>query len=220
MATYLYGLVLGRSAPLAPRDVRGLAEEAVRTIVGTRLAAIAGTIDTLPVAATLENVKMHDAVLQAILEAGVSVAAARFRQTFADDEELRRHVDEHGDRILRTLQEYDGCVEMRVLMRDTDPLSGAPETPIAAAGPGQAYLELLRSRHARVTHLTLAPMLGGVVRAERVSLLPDDRGAVFAHLVDRQRIEEYHETVRTYPALSDATVVGPLAFYSFAEPEP
>ena len=224
MPTYLYGLILSDSAARAPRGVRGIGDSVVRVVPGRVLSAIVGTVDAAPDHATLELVKAHDAVLQAVVHAGLTTAAARFRQTFVDDDDARRHIDEHGDRIARVLEDYAGCVEMRVLVRDTDPLAAGVAEESAArgggAGPGQAYLEQLRAQHARVTHLALAPMLGPVVQAERVSMLPDDRGVVFAHLVERDRVSEYRDAIAGYPALADAAVVGPLAFYSFAEPEP
>jgi hypothetical protein len=217
VTTYLYGLILSRSAATAPSDARGIDDEAVRVLAGPRIAALVGTMDE-PVAATLENVKRHDAVLQRFVDAGVTTVAARFRQIFGDEADLQRHVDEYGDRVARILEEFDGCVEMRLLMRDTGALPGTEAPAVTAAGPGHAYLEQLRSRHMRATHLALAPMLGAVIRAESVSQLPDDRGVVFAHLVERGRVDQYRESVRAYPALAEAAVVGPLAFYSFAEP--
>jgi len=220
--TYLYGLILSDSADRVPRDVRGIGAGVVRVLTGRVLSAVVGTVDAAPERATLELVTTHDAVLQAVVNAGITTAAARFRQTFADDDDARRHVEEHGERIARVLQEYAGCVEMRVLLRDTDPLAAGVAVPSAAriSGPGQAYLEQVRAQHARVTHLALAPMLGPMIQAERVSMLPDDRGVVFAHLVKRDRVPGYRDAIQGHPALAHATVVGPLALYSFAEPEP
>lgn len=221
MVTYLYGFLLSDNAARLPRDARGVAAAPVRAITCDGLAALVSTIERPPERATLDDVRAHDAALQSAVNAGVTVAAARFRQTFGDDEELGRHVREHGARVERLLREFDGCVEMRILLRDADVLE--PERGGAAAveiydGPGHEYLARLREQHARANALSLVSALGPVVRAERVSLLPRDAGAVFAHLVNRGDIEQYRAAVAAFPALEQAAVVGPLALYSFAEP--
>lgn len=222
MPTYLYGLILPGNASRVPRDLLGIERESVRVLGGATLAALVGSVEHMPARARLEDVKAHDAVLQAVVDRGVTTVAARFRQMFADDDDARRDVEEHAERVARLLREFDGCVEMRLLMRDAEPLrSQAAEIPDGAEmTPGRQYLEQLRGRHASTDRLRLAAMLGTVVRRERVSMLPQDRGAVFAHLVDRARVDEYRDTIGAFPALSDATIVGPLALYSFAEPEP
>ena len=176
MPSYLYGLALSRNAARFPAGVTGIEGEAVRIVVGRQLAGIVGTVEHTPAGARLETVKAHDAVLQTLVDAGITVVAARFRQTFADDEDARRHVDDHGERVTRVLEEYDGCVEMRVLLRDADPIA-VPVTreTTEPAGPGHAYLEQLRARHATPLHQSLAPLLGPIVRGERAASLPGGR---------------------------------------------
>jgi hypothetical protein len=219
MATYLYGILLARDGERVPRNVLGLAGAIVRVVQCEDLAAAVSTIETLPERATLEDVHAHDDVLQRIVNAGVTVAAARFRQALSDDSEVCGHLRGTGARIQRLLAEFAGCAEMRLLIQDTSPLRDERSAPVftSRASPGRAYLEQLRPLYE--THLSLAAALGPVVRAERVSVLPNDGGAVFAHLVEHARVDDYRATVDAAPGLQGSHVVGPLALYSFSEPD-
>jgi len=223
MATYLYGLLLGRNAARLPRGVRGIGGSEVRPLATGALAALVATVEGLPERVSLEDVRAHDAVLRAAVDAGVTVAAARFRQVFDDDASAQNDVEARAGRVVRLLEDLDGLVEMRVLVSEVEDL---PKTePVAMpghtrdAGPGTAYLEHLRDLADTARPVSLRAALGPVVRAERVTALPRDAGVAFAHLVKRDDIDEYRERVTALPALSGASVVGPLALYSFAEPD-
>ena len=182
--------------------------------------ALVSTMDAGPPRATLDHVQAHDAALQAVVDRGVTAAAVRFGQSFASDDEACRHVAERGERVARLLDEYDGAVEVRLLLANAQGAEEpAPLAPQKDLGPGQAYLEQLRSHDHRLRQLGLRGALGPVVRAERVEELPKSRGVVFAHLVPRDQLAAYREAVAALPALADAKMVGPLALYSFGEPE-
>jgi hypothetical protein len=105
---------------------------------------------------------------------------------------------------------------MRLLMAiDLPPV---PE-PAEQIGPGRAYLERLRGglSNERVRGLSLREALGPMVIAERVEEIPPDRGAAFSHLIRRTDESAYRDAVAAHPSLGEAKLVGPLAFYSFAE---
>jgi len=176
-------------------------------------------MERAPGSATLEDVRAHDAVLQSVVDAGATAVAVRFGQSFDNDAHTCAHVDERGERALAVLREYEGCIEMRLLLAEE--VQAAEPTAMSqseAVGPGRAYLEHARAERDRIEGLALRGALGPVVRAERVQVLPRGRGVAFAHLVRREDIDSYHEAVAALPALADAVVVGPLALYSFAEP--
>lgn len=255
MATYLYGLVLARNAPRVTGNARGLDSAPVRVVTCNELAALVSTIAEQP-SATLDAVRSHDEALQGVIDSGVTAAAARFGQTFATDADVCRHVGDRaggggdgeagGARIARVLEEFDGCVEMRILVADATAIERTGSLPAKAAlssrprhdggsGPGAAYLQRLReSEKTRggewesdpTSRPSLAAAIGSAVRAERVSALAGRGGAVFAHLVRRGEVGEYRKVVEALPALRGrdgrmaATIVGPLALYAFAEPTP
>ena len=215
MVTYLYGFVLARKAARLP-SAAGLDGGAVRSVRCGALSAIVSSVEKTPARAKLEDVRTHDAVLQAFVDDGRTVVAVRFGQTFPGDDDLGRHTEVREGRLARLLEEYDGCVEMRLLIPgvDEDP---TPELE-KEMGPGRAYLESLRDSREQMDHLALRGAIGPSVRAEVVERLPRSRGVVFAHLVAREQLEDYREAISTLPALANANVVGPLALYSFAEP--
>jgi hypothetical protein len=221
LATYLYGLVLARNARRV-RGSAGIGGAPVRVIHCAALGAIVSTVDVVPPRSSLDDVRVHDAVLRAVVEHGSTVAAVRFKQSFANDDEACRHVAERGERIARLLEDYDGCVEMRLLLPvSNDVPAEATEPPPESVGPGRAYLETLRAEFsARKVDLALADALGPAIRGERVEELPKSRGVVFAHLVERDALPAYRDAIAALPSLSGAKLVGPLALYSFAEPAP
>ena len=216
MTVYLYGLVLGRSAHLIPAHITGVASTVLRVVdCGEQgLSALVSTVDAPPRRASLDDVRAHDHALQSVVHHGPTAAAVRFGQVFASDDDIRDHLTEQGPRLLRVLEEYDGCVEMRLLVADTE--SDAEEDP--DAGPGRAYLETLRrATNPSMPGLALKAALGPVVRAERVERL-GERGAVFSHLIARGDEPAYRDVILAIPALAGARVVGPLPLYSFTNP--
>lgn len=220
MITYLYGLLLNRSAHLVPAHITGLSATLLRVVPcdGAALGALVSTLERAPERGSLDDIRAHDHALQSVVHHGSTTAAVRFGQAFSSDEEVRRHVGERGERIAQLLKEFDGCVEMRILL----PLAPESERPSGASvdeslGPGRAYLERVRGRAAGPrTGIGLRDALGPLVRAERVEDL-GTRGVVFAHVVTRTDESEYRAALEALPAFASARIVGPLAFYSFAE---
>ena len=227
MATYLYGLLLDRNAHLVPAHITGIAGASVRVVSCDRLGALVSSIDRQTVRPELDAVRAHDHALQSVVHHGSTTAATRFGQTFATDEETRRHLRDHGARVEDVLEEFDGCVEMRLLMNPSASMrlggvaDAAVQTP-GNLGEGAAYLHRIRAQAVAgkeaAARLGLREALGPVVRAERVEELPKARGIAFAHLVRRQDEASYRDAVGAMPALAAAKLVGPLALYSFAEP--
>jgi hypothetical protein len=218
MAIQLYGLMLPSSAERMRSSRIEVAGTTVRLLACDDLFAIVGDApppETSGAARpTLEDVRRHDAVLQAAVGTGATVAAARFGQHFADDAACCADVRAKSERLHRVLEQYDGHVEMRLLTRAR---AMAPtQQPASAAAPGRAYLEQLRGEEARLASQSVKDALGSVVRAEVVSRLPHD-AIVIAHLVRAQDVDAYRAAVARHPHLSDARIVGPLPLYSFTD---
>jgi hypothetical protein len=179
------------------------------------------SVDRAPEAA-VASVRAHDAVLGHFVKAGATVAAVRFGQVFDDDAACIAEVSERATRVASLLRAHQGCVEMRVLL----PVEAAPPSPppLPNAGPGRAYLDSLRASGQVAPDLSLRPIIGPTIRAERVEGFQARgggvRGIAFAHLVHRDRLAEYRDAVQALPSLTEARLVGPLPLYSFAEPAP
>ena len=211
MRTYLYGLILRRNAHLVPPQIAGIRGAPVSVLACDSLSALVSEVDA-PRSSDVDALRAHDHAMQTVVRHGTTAAAVRFGQTFSDEADLRRHLTGRIPELAATLEELDGCVEMRLLMTipREDPAEGASHSP------GRAYLESLRGSN-RVFGLSLRAALGPTVRAERVEELPGGSGVAFAHLIRREEEQEYRASVSAQPALAEATVVGPLALYAFAE---
>jgi hypothetical protein len=220
VATYLYGLVRAS----APTDVTvtGIADTPVRTLTCADLTAIVASLDRAVATPTLDTIRAHDAVLQRFVDGGATVVAVRFGQAFDDDAACCAHVDQRGARLLQLFREHDGTVEMRLLlpMREEPPATAPRSGDDPDVPPGRAYLESIRVRTAAMPAVRLRDAMGPIIRAERVEELPKQRGIVFSHLVHRADVDRYRDSVRALPTFATATLVGPLALYSFAEGGP
>ena len=219
MPTYLYGVILSRNAGGVGDGIAGIDGSVVRVIPCGALGAIVSDVDRVPSRSSLEHIRAHDAALRAVVSSGITVAASRFGQFFADDRDACRGLDEHAARVETLLGDLDGCVEMRVLLAHADVPSD--EAASAASSPGRAYLEQLKARAAlaaaRTPPVSLAGALGPVVRRERVEIPPDNAGVVVSHLVRREEEGRYRAAINELPALNAARVIGPLPLYSFAD---
>lgn len=216
MRTYLYGLILSRNAHLVPSHITGIRGATLGVLPCDSLAALVSVAGDA-VGRDLDALRAHDHAIQSVVHHGATAAAVRFGQTFATESDLRRHVSERASAIGDTLERLDGHVEMRLLM----PLEPqpAPVTDKPVLSPGRAYLERLRGTN-RVAGLALRAALGPVVRAEQVDELPRAGGVAFSHLVKRDEENQYRDAVAAHPSLGDATIVGPLALYSFIAETP
>jgi hypothetical protein len=227
VATYLYGLILARNTPRVPARVTGLTGSALRVAVCGELGALVSTVDSVPARPGLEDVRAHDSALRLVVSGGVTAAASRFGQHFPGDEELCGELETARRRLTALLEEYDGCVEMRVLLSETpsEPQAADAGTPspgdlAAEVGPGRAYLESLRGGDiGKLAGVALRPALGPLVFREHIEPLARSGGVVFAHLVRGNREQEYREAIAALPALAEARVIGPLPLYVFSVPE-
>ena len=214
MRTYLYGLILSRNAHLVPAHITGIRGAALGVLPCDSLSALVSVSDDAG-GRDIDALRAHDHAIQSVVHHGATAAAVRFGQTFATEGDLRRHVSERAAAIAETLERLDGHVEMRLLMALEPEPEPAKETE--ALPPGRAYLEGLRASN-RVAGLALRAALGPVVRAEQVEELPRASGVAFSHLIRRDEENQYRDAVAAHPALAQATIVGPLALYSFATP--
>lgn len=217
MPTYLYGLTLTRNA-LTAATVSGIDGTPARVVPCEDLMAIAATVRTGPTR-NVESIRAHDHVLQRFVDAGATVAAARFGQLFSDDGDLCAYVADHAASTRRLLESRDGCVEMRLLLHPNDepPPVERPTTDAQLTGPGTAYLSALRASTAADPRLSLRPALAPFVLAERVHAIHGGWYA-FAHLVRRADLAAYREAVAALPAIAGGRLEGPLPLYSFAVP--
>lgn len=218
MATYLYGLALASSLRKGAPLGTGVAGSAVATMACGELSAIVSEVARAAVRPSLDTINEHDQVLQRLVDEGQTIAAVRFGQTFDDEETCRRNVAERADRLVALLRDQADAVEMRVLMPATEPAGPTAPQQSGGRGPGRAYLESLRAASEVTGDAGLRVALGPLIRAERVERLPQSRGTAYVHLVSRTDLSAYRDALAAMPAYSGARVVGPLPFYSFAEP--
>ena len=227
MASYLYGLILARNAERVPPGVAGLGGSTLRVAPCGPLGALVSTVPTVPARPGLDAIRAHDTALRQVVGAGVTAAASRFGQQFPEDAEVCAELGTVAARLTALLDEYDGCVEMRVLLAEAPPDaregdSGA--TPGNSArgedvGPGRAYLESIRAATSTpLKGIALQPALGPVVMREHVEPLGQS-GVAFSHLVRRDDEGDYRAAIRALPALAEARVIGPLPLYVFSRPE-
>ena len=223
MTTYLYGLLLDRNTHLVPSHIAGVGGASLRVLSCEGVGALVSTVVTTPRSANVDDVRAHDHALQAVVHHGATVASVRFGQLFKNDDDLRDWIGRLDKRVVKSLEARDGCVEMRLILALASESLAPGQKPTANSqepvGPGTAYLEQIRAGRGtdQVKGLALRSTLGPVVISERVDPVAGGKGAAFSHLIRREDEPAYRQAVAGQPALAGATLVGPLAFYSFAD---
>lgn len=219
MATYLYGLTLSRNADRVPANAARIVRAVLRVVHAGDLSAIVSTIDAPVTRRDRDFVVAHDVALTQVVRRAVTVVASRFGQTFADDEALRAELASSPSRhsVLETLERYDGYGEMRIVMRDViDPPASLRASITAREAPGRAYLESLREKLMPRPPVDFRALAGDLVLDERVERRGDIR--TVSHLVRFEDEAKYRAELYAHPALEGATITGPHALYTFAEP--
>lgn len=217
MPTYLYGLILGRNASRAPANAIGIDRAPVRIARCGDLAAIVSTLDAVPSRQNLDAIASHDRALSLVVRQGITAAATRFGQAFADDRALCAELAAFAARLTDMLDRYDGYGEMRVIMRDVLAPTGSLSAPSASrSSPGHAYLESVRDRIRPRPPVDFRALLGDLVLDERVERRNDVH--TISHLVRFEDEAAYRAALAADSALREAKVVGPHALHDFAEP--
>ena len=226
--------------------VRGVGGAPVRVVEFGGVAAVVSEFEGETAEADAENVRAHNRVNAAAL-AHATPLPFRFG-TLAGERRLADYVSENEVVLLGALARVRGCVEMGVKIRDAlekaegkrqkakdeseetageDALGGS-----ARGGSGTAFLlakrrEILGDESARLRAEELAAWLAsgvaGAARESAVRVNPSDAIVVrAAHLVERERVEEYRGRVRS---LSEERrglqflTSGPWPPYSFSDIE-
>lgn len=216
MAIYLYGLILRRNAERVPSDVIGLDHAAVRTVACDDLCALVSTIASTPSRQNLEALAAHDRASWMVVRNAVTAAASRYGQTFADERVLCADLAMYREGLLATLERYDGYGEMRIVMRVVNEPRPVQAAIAKQRDPGRAYLESVRDTLKPRPSLDFRSILGELFLEERVERRGDLQ--MIAHLVRFGDEATYRAAFYSHPALESATITGPHALYSFAEP--
>ena len=225
MPTYLYCILPAAGESRGAMPV-GLGASPVRVLTAGPVDAWVGTVADRSIPPTVEAVRIHDAVVMAALDRGVTPLPARFGQVFDSDDACRAALVEQGQRMESDLARVRGLIEMRVIVRLHRP-ANAPE-PAVATTPGTAYMrELQRGRSmeqivqasAMAVRRRLTETVGAFVRDEAVTLVPSPAATLtISHLVRRDEIDAYRAALDD--AVPDAhverlVVSGPVAPYQF-----
>jgi hypothetical protein len=214
---YLYGLILSRNASRVPANVAGIDGSAVRAVQCDQLGAIVSTIDAVPSRENRDAIVRHDVALTKLARAAITALSSRFGQTFADDSTLCAELATFSSRFLAVLERYDGYGEMRIHARDViappEPMRASMEPP---QPPGRAYLESIREKTKPRPIVDFRALLGDLVLDERTERRTDIQ--TISHLVRFADEPRYRVALHTHPALEGATITGPHALHTFAEP--
>lgn len=233
MTTHLYCILPHLLRGGMPPGLLGLGGARVRTLVVGEIVAWVSDVDR-DRGVLMDEVRAHDAVVEAALATGATPMPARFGQTFTDDGACTSALSRRAASVQTALGALQGCVEMtliitpstRRMLRDLEPVVPEMLDP-NARGAGRRYLETLRAREAAtgaVEHVAteladkLEAAVDGFVRKRatprsvmRMPML------TLSHLVDRNDVDAYREAISAVGSGSELRylLIGPRAPYSF-----
>jgi hypothetical protein len=239
MATYLYCI---RNDPRgAPGSLAGIDGSVVRSIFAIGLTAWVSDVSEVPVAATVERIRAHDAVCAAALALGDTPLPVRFGQSFSDDAAAVDAIASRRPALRERIGRISGCVELRIVVsrgRDRDVAGGDPGDAVAEpmdapagdetrpSSRGTAYLQRL----AHAGRVDLAREVGceelrHAIRTSARDLVVEHqpcesaRGVSFFPLLVRREDVEACRSAVSHSLVSrrmEASVLGPFPPYSFA----
>jgi Gas vesicle synthesis protein GvpL/GvpF len=166
---------------------------------------------TEPHEATLEELKRHEAVVEALMESR-DLLPVRFGTLLSDERAAARAVAERSEELSASLDRVRGAVELAVRAHPRRPAADQP----ARGGSGREYMggKARQMEAARAVHEPLAQVARDSVTRPGPELLRA------AYLVDRGAVERFVAEVRrlqsAHPEL-DVLCTGPWPPYSFAE---
>jgi hypothetical protein len=172
---------------------------------------------------------LHDEVVSAALANGQTPLPARFGVNFPDDASCIAMLSNRATQIRAALRRLAGTVEMAVLIvpAHASALPGAETAPLKRDehSAGRRYLEKIRER-ARLSETlrsAVEELCRDIQKAVRDVACDESRGRAstgvvsIAHLVRRENVTLYRDSLRTVPVRDDLRMVvaGPRAPYSF-----
>lgn len=222
--TGLYLYCVGGPEHPEPTELEGIDGIAVRSLETPGLRVWVSAMESAP-AATLDRVRMHNAVVEASTARDTPLPM-RFGQWFASETELEAAMAERGPRLERALDRVRDALEFGV--RVMDPARRPDPTPPDRSS-GTAYLEGL-ARRGEVAEQSrrlgaevaaeLRSFLGPVVRAQSVRGGGEGALVTIAHLVARHDTGTYGTRLRTFSTRRpDVRLVlsGPWPPYGFID---
>ena len=194
---YLYGVTAETDFEQSRPGVGGA--DRVYTVDYREFSAIVSDIDTTDPEQTDEALERHNEVLQAVLEAGLTVVPMQFGMAF-DDERTLKGVLRGASRAFRTtLDEIEGTVELGLKVITDSALDGDPDHIRAAVDE----------------------LVDDIVVGQTDDDLFSDRLVLNrSYLVDRDRREAFDEAVDQIRAIDDSVTVqytGPWPPYNFVD---
>lgn len=232
MATYLY--CIHADGVGVPASLVGIDGAAVRAVDVSSFEAWVSDVREIPVRASVERLRAHDAVCAAALESKETPLPIRFGQAFAGDEQAKAAILAKASQLSDRLRRVAGCVELRVVVRPLADVAGSAvgadvatdEGASADEGPGTAFLRrLAKAGRAEIAGEAACEEARHVLRAAAKALIVDlqpcdaARGvSYFAMLVRRDDVDSVREIAQNALSAhsSHLLVMGPFAPYSFA----
>ena len=228
MKLYVYCLVEDVEALEEPTP--GVSGAPVSVLKSENLSVLVSDLDADSVPVTRDNALAHAAVVRSVLDRTTPLPF-RFG-TIVTEQQLQNYLSTHRPALENKLASVRGCVEMGVKIiwkASADKPKTQDKAQVSAQGVGTTFLAEKRrqiigdeQRAAAATEIStwLHENLGGLIRAEQVTIRPTERLVLAAaHLISRDKITQYRkkaaETCQNRPELH-FLLSGPWPPYSFA----
>lgn len=225
MGLYAYCVVPAAHRP--PSGLVGITGAPVELLQLTALGVWISPMERPQV--SVEAVQAHNRVVEVAITEQVTPVPLRFGQWLGDAPGLIAAISEQSAQYGDRLRRFAGCLEFGLRVIDPTAVEEAQEVRSSTVTSGRAYMQALREssklsdqkkEFADSVGARVRELMQDVVREERVEAA-STRHAVLtlAHLVSRDRFDEYRERARQirsiFPALR-LLLSGPWPPYSFA----
>ena len=229
---YLYGITDWPELPLP--DMLGLNEGCILGLSFEEIGAVVSPCATANVAASVANIRRHEAVVEALMT-DRSVVPVRFGAILDNECAVRRIIESHYAGFLSNLGRVRGRVELGLRVLWDDAQSGAGQgqssphdSPASPPENGRAYLLVRleaeqrdRAQHERATAVAMklhAPLARLAAESTKQLLVTPRMLMTAAYLVNVDQVACFQQVVAdlstAYPALR-FLCTGPWPPYNF-----
>ena len=248
MRKYIYGVVSTSKAATFGQSLVSSSPEEVYTVVHRELAGVVsnygrGDFTSLSKEDKLRCLMAHQWVIEWVMKEGYTILPVKFGTLVEDEDEIRRILEQGYDKLVQTLDQMNGLVEIEVaatwdlkrvleeigneeqIMQLKRSMAGksAEETLEMQINAGKLVKESLDRRREGYRNQTMQSLAETALDVQSNALVADEMVMNIAFLIQREKQEDFDGQVRGInEAFNDQIsfrVIGPLPPYSFSTVE-
>ena len=248
MRKYIYGVISTSQSATFGQSLLSSIPEEVRTVVYQDLACVVSNYGESDFASLSREEKLrclmaHQGIIERVMKEGYTILPVKFGTLVEDEDEIRRILEQGYDKLVPTLNQMNGLVEIEVaatwdlkkvleeigseeqIMQLGRTMAGKTASEILEIqiNAGKLVKESLDRRREGYYWQTMQSLAETALDVQPNALVADEMVMNIAFLIQREKQEDFDSQVRrineTFNDQINFRVIGPLPPYSFSTVE-